>query len=193
MIYTAFVGTGEELRFEKNVFRLMEKYKLSYAYAPGTGIEVNPPGCDSPKYMMFQTDTPTLIDGAAPLFMIFKDSFEAGALPAFKDTIPCKCVIIDPQNEKSVNLMSKSDVCAVTCGMSEMDTLTYSSINSESITVSLQRTIYSMHNEAIDPQELRIDIPLQPGDEYSLLAGVALILLTAGNVINKKHNEYIEY
>lgn len=85
--------------------------------------------------------------------------------------------VVEPENEPAIEIIRRSRVQAITCGLSQADTLTFSSIDTGNAVISLQRAIQSLYGGAILPR----DIPVSFGSAYSgyqLLATAAIMLLS---------------
>ena len=106
--------------------------------------------------------------------IIFKNSC---SLSILHNNIPESSIcILNPQNLNAINQLSNKNITALSCGMSNKDTLNISSINYPKAVVSLQRTIKNIHNKTVEPKDIIIDLQNEY-DPYSILASCALFLL----------------
>ncbi|MDF2566966.1 MAG: hypothetical protein K0R90_422 [Oscillospiraceae bacterium] len=84
-------------------------------------------------------------------------------------------VIVHSANEKQLSMLTYKNIRAITCGMSNKDTLTFSSKEDE-YAISLQRTL-KIKDLKIEPLEIVIDC-YDMNDDYSILAYAACLILT---------------
>jgi hypothetical protein len=85
--------------------------------------------------------------------------------------------IVESDNEKAIELLKRNSLQAITCGLSQKDTLTFSSLDSEKAAISLQREIHSLKGDTILPHEMTLKLDSSYGN-YSILAAVAVLLLS---------------
>jgi hypothetical protein len=84
-----------------------------------------------------------------------------------KETI----AIINSDNIKAKEFLKNNSVNCITCGLSEMDTITASSILDDCVTVCIQRKINDLNNGIIDTQEYNIRGSYYQNDIFPVLAG----------------------
>lgn len=90
---------------------------------------------------------------------------------------PSFLAVIDSDNEKAADMLKRMGISTITCGFSQKDTVTFSSLENDSAVVSLQRGITALDGSEVLP----VDIPvaLDPvGNEYQILAATAVLLLS---------------
>ena len=80
-------------------------------------------------------------------------------------------IIYSPEKEQ-LKMLCKKNITTITCGGSPKDTITYSSINEDSVVVSLQREVSSIKGNSILPFE--IPIKVSECDIYNILSYFAL-------------------
>ena len=85
--------------------------------------------------------------------------------------------VTESDNDTAIKILQKNALQTVTCGLSQRDTLTYSSLDSEKAVISLQREIKSLHGESMLPHEIPVALQSTRSD-YPLLAAVAVLLLS---------------
>ena len=176
MIYISLVGGDEFGDFAGNFNKVLEMCGCSYIYSPGTGLIVHPECCQNPDFMIFCADTPMLITGSSPLITVFLDGFTAGAITPSQ--LCCiKYAVLEPQNTKAAALLSKTDISAITCGMSDLDTMTFSSMNQRFPIATLQRSLIALDGSVIDPREVRL-CPVSGLSLYPSLAAAACVLIS---------------
>lgn len=85
--------------------------------------------------------------------------------------------VADPLNEQAVSILKNRDIRTVTCGLSQKDTVTFSSLDADRAVISLQREILSLTGENAVPREIPVMLT-SPQEEYPLLASMAVLLLS---------------
>ena len=81
--------------------------------------------------------------------------------------------IVHSENREHVTFLSNFQSPAISCGMFEKDTFTFSSISQEDAIVSLQRPIMALTKNKVEPCEMPVDFS-GPCNEYALLVFCAL-------------------
>lgn len=95
----------------------------------------------------------------------------------FRELNP-SAVIISSENENHIKQLQSSGAAAITCGLSQKDTVTLSSSEGESYIVSLQRG-FKIGGRTVEPQE--VSLCSNGKSCYSILAaGAAVILIKDG-------------
>lgn len=84
--------------------------------------------------------------------------------------------ICEENNLKAIELFSKNPIPVICCGMGTKNTITLSSINSDTLLTTLQRTVTDIKGNEIEPEEFKIKLKknYQP---FSVMASVAVMLL----------------
>ena len=111
--------------------------------------------------------------------IIFKNSLSNSE---FKGTVPSNSVcILSPENFLALNILSKQNISAISCGMSNKSTLSISSIQYPKVSICLQRQIYSIRHNLIEPQEFIVSLSREY-EPYSIMAACASILLINSSI-----------
>ncbi|MCI8497286.1 MAG: hypothetical protein HFE85_03410 [Clostridiales bacterium] len=84
--------------------------------------------------------------------------------------------IVESGNTEALSLLHDCGCTVLSCGMSRLDTLSVSSLKTVSAAVSIQREIFTLHGQTIDPGDIPVNLSL-PLDAYSLSAAVGVLLL----------------
>jgi len=84
--------------------------------------------------------------------------------------------ICEDTNQKALQLFEKSKVPVISCGMSSKNTVTLSSLNSETLLTALQRTVTDITGKDIEPGEFKIRLT-KGYHPFSVMASVAVLLL----------------
>ena len=137
-------------------------------------IAMVPPKAQSPDFLIIdQSDVPYVQTGRG--VVVFRQG-----LSFFQNgfNIPENYfAVVDPENEEAVKMLRKSCMQTVTCGLSQKDTVTFSSIEQDSAVVSLQRGILRLDGKSIEP----VEVPVRFGGshaQYAVLSAVAVLLLS---------------
>lgn len=110
------------------------------------------------------------IDKGIAVFLDDTDRFDGQILP--KGIIG----ICEDCNQKALNIFFKNCIPVISCGMNSKNTITLSSINSENLLASLQRTVTDIKGNDIEPEEFKITLK-RKYHPYSVMASVAILLL----------------
>jgi len=86
-------------------------------------------------------------------------------------------LILNADAEQDLSKLDCTGLCPLTCGLSLRCTVTASSINEDSFTYCLQRSIYTLDGMEILPQEFNVFWTEKPQEIYPYLALVTLLLL----------------
>jgi hypothetical protein len=136
-------------------------------------VSVVPPKAQTPEFCV--------IDNGR-----IKNIHTNGGIALFKKSVPkgihieippAFFAVIDSDNGEAADMLRGDGIQTVTCGLSQKDTITFSSLESDRAVISLQRKLKALDGREIEPVELpvRCDLTYR---EYPLLAAVAVLLLT---------------
>lgn len=84
--------------------------------------------------------------------------------------------ITGSDNTSGLEFLGNNSLPTITCGSGSKDTMTYSSLTDDSITVSLQRSITSINKKIITPSEYYLKYNNIPPDEILKASAVLLLL-----------------
>lgn len=84
--------------------------------------------------------------------------------------------ICEDSNLKALELFKKSNISVISCGMSTKNTVTLSSLSSDSLLTTLQRTITNNFGAEIEPAEFKIKLN-KSYSPFAVMASVAVLLL----------------
>lgn len=84
--------------------------------------------------------------------------------------------VLAPENDPAASLLKEHHIPIVTCGLSQKNTVTFSSRTPATAVVSLQRELHAVDGSLIEPRELPVTLAA-PRDDYPLLATVAAMWL----------------
>lgn len=85
--------------------------------------------------------------------------------------------VVDPENEEAVAMLRKNCMQTITCGLSQKDSVTFSSINQDGAVVSLQRGLVRLDGKLTEPEEVPVKFN-SSHSQYAVLAAVAVLLLS---------------
>ncbi len=95
-------------------------------------------GARRPQISIIETNVIKKIKSKNSL-IILKKRARMDGLKNISNNIP---ILASSENHKQLEKISKLGLCVITCGLSEKDTLTFSSVGKESSVVSLQRSFF---------------------------------------------------
>ena len=84
--------------------------------------------------------------------------------------------ICEESNKIGLNIFQKNNIPVISCGMGLKNSITLSSINSETLFTTLQRIITDIKGEEIEPAEFKITLKKQYLP-FSIMASVGIMLL----------------
>lgn len=84
--------------------------------------------------------------------------------------------ICEDCNKKALELFYESNIPVISCGMNQKNTITLSSINSDTLLASLQRTVTDIRGNEIEPEEFKIKLKKQYLP-FSVMASTAILIL----------------
>jgi len=86
--------------------------------------------------------------------------------------------VVNSCDERALASASSTKVPAITCGLSPRDTITLSSIASDSAVINLQRTVGCFDGTTAEPQEIPVKFGT-PIDSFHLMALACIFILCA--------------
>lgn len=110
------------------------------------------------------------------------DCKQAIFLMRTKDSIPelFQCdnavAIVNSSDQKLLSLVAQRHIKAITCGFSNVDTLTLSSLTSDSAVISLQRQVKAFDGSILEPFDLPVSFSSY-FEPFSLLYSAAVLCL----------------
>ena len=107
-----------------------------------------------------------------PLIIVYREPVDIGvSVLKRKNTV----AIVDAQRPELLEYVSSTGLLAITCGLSSRDTITLSSMDSDSVVVNIQRSIISFCAMEVEPQEFPVNYPA-PFDHFSIMAAAGVFL-----------------
>ena len=96
-----------------------------------------------------------------------------------KQKLPVGIVgICEDSNKKALQIFRNGNISVISCGMNLKNTVTLSSLNDNSVLLSLQRTITDMNGTDIEPSEFKIKLT-KSYSSFAIMAS-AIILIIMG-------------
>ncbi|MBE5040308.1 hypothetical protein [Ructibacterium gallinarum] len=86
-------------------------------------------------------------------------------------------LILNGDKETDTTGIQLNGICLLTCGLSLRSTVTASSLSDDGFTYCLQRSIFTLEQNELSPQEFNVHWHKKPDDIYPYLALVTLLLL----------------
>ncbi|MCL2068604.1 MAG: hypothetical protein FWH00_01775 [Oscillospiraceae bacterium] len=132
--------------------------------------------CESPAILITDHESFKRID-MSPGIIIFGGTgkYDLSAIQG-DNTV----VIADSQNDMQLEYVYGTKLPAITCGLFARDTITLSSIESDSAVINLQRSITCFDGSVAEPQEIPVRFS-RPVDSYLLMASAAVLILTGNS------------
>ncbi|MCL2633148.1 MAG: hypothetical protein FWD34_01400 [Oscillospiraceae bacterium] len=167
IVYT--IGKGSEKDMENLILtQLSKSYRVTYIKSKslvqcGQGYEIIV--ADFPEIKSLYVDE---------CIIVMKSGGIVPNIPLPEKSI----IVVNSENiEQLTALKTDSKKRVITCGASEKDTLSYSSLTSDSIVISLNREITAFSGRVIQPLEIPLKLEKFPKDVYYPIAFTALRLL----------------
>lgn len=135
-------------------------------------VSMIPPGAQAPDFIVIDNQHIKNVHtnkGIALFKNRVKQKVELDIPPSFY-------AVIDSDNSEAVNMLRGDGIQTVVCGLSQKDTVTFSSLENDRAVVSLQRGLKAIDGTDIDPVEVPIAFS-GCKNEYPILAAVAVLLL----------------
>lgn len=128
-------------------------------------------GKGDPDVILIDTEKVAKIDSRDTI-LIFKKGY-CGKIPE----ISSKCTaVLEESNTALLNSLLKLPFSAICCGLSQRNTLTVSSMQSNEAVVSLQRELVSVFGNVVEPSDIPVKLDTQQ-TYYTVLASTAVHLL----------------
>ncbi|MBR4123136.1 MAG: hypothetical protein IKT93_01810 [Clostridia bacterium] len=84
--------------------------------------------------------------------------------------------ICEDNNKSALNILKINNIPVISCGMNSKNTITLSSINSNTLVTGLQRTVFDLNYNEILPTELKIKLK-ENYKPFSVMVSVGILLL----------------
>jgi hypothetical protein len=94
--------------------------------------------------------------------------------------------IVDSSKEDLLTYVATTGLPAITCGLSAKDTVTLSSIRTDSAVINLQRAITCFDGSLAEPQEIPVS-RREDADSFALMAASAICLLAGKSPEKNSH------
>jgi len=101
-----------------------------------------------------------------------------GEVPSASVSLPEKSIIIaNSENTAQLNALEAIDKRVIACGGGKRDTMSYTSLTSDGIVISLGREITAFSGKQIQPLEVPVKFTAVPDNVYDIIAYTALRLV----------------
>lgn len=84
--------------------------------------------------------------------------------------------ICEDSNQKALGLFGASGIPVISCGMNAKNTVSLSSLGSDSLLASLQRSVTDCYGNEVDPAEFKIKLT-KAYSPFAVMASAAVLLL----------------
>lgn len=176
MIPLVLLGSLSDRRVGQALKDLFSR-RVSFLHICGSKLDLSG---TVPDFLIYETDTLEQLPVPSGILICKETSRQPGiSLCHVEEPEPFQTFlgILSSEDTAGAQLFSQMKLTTITCGLSGKDSLTLSSITSDSAVICLQRTIRSLSGQEIDPGEIPVTLT-RPIDRYSLLAAVAVALLS---------------
>ena len=136
-----------------------------------------------PEFLIIDTDVMPITQIGMKDILIFKNE-----MPLLNVILPKMfCAVVESSNTNAITMLNDSKTEVVACGMSNKDTLTFSSSIEDSLVISLQRSLKNVLGNIVDPNEVPINLSTEI-DHYAILSTVVTLILCGINLENQVIN-----
>ena len=126
-------------------------------------------------YLIVESEHADIVSHMRPDIFVFKENHTAFKKPCFSAAFP-RFIVFSAADELASPLFYACPAGLIPCGLSEKDTLTFSSIETASGCISLQRGLENLHGEIVEPCEMKFTCSI-PFSYYHALSFSALLFL----------------
>lgn len=133
----------------------------------------------SPRFLIYESAHIPMVKNLDGI-LIFKNSF----VPNEREEVPSGLIpVLDAQNSGAAAVLKGTGCVAISCGMSDRDTLSVASIDYLSAVVSLQRDLKILTSQILEPHDITIALSQEIG-VYPLLALCSVLLLSGESSVS---------
>ena len=166
-------GSSEDTAFSDALLEILVRYgEIKFRSANKIKYISKQPRSYNARFFIYDLETlPLNIDNEG--LFIFKKSFKDLGCDEFPEKF---LPIVDEQNIHAIKCLEKIGKITVTCGLSDKNTLSFSSISDTEAVVTLQRYL-NIKGKVIEPHEFIVNLS-KPYDPNILLTISGLLLLS---------------
>lgn len=177
MVTILLFGSGKDEEMTSALLSAIKSCGKSALYVSGDSVTVIPEFSTQVDYTI--VDNPGIVNvGIHKGIIIFKRNSEV-VCPA---EIPDSCIaVLEPDNGEAVAKLFERHIQTVTCGLSQKDTVTFSSLDTDGAVISLQRSIVDCFSKTAEPFEAPVSF-LNTHTPYPVLASFAALLLSGADI-----------
>lgn len=168
MVNILLIGTEQKQKRVSSLYEILRK-NFAVCHAGDTVFA----SCTSPADFMIYEPRQFVSAKAERCIVVCKDPFVLKEADIPKNAVG----VLSSGNEAAAAFLQKCAVKALVLGMSSKDTLTLSSITSDSATICLQRGIEDFFHNTVDPAEIPILLS-KTYDTFSVLAAAAVLFIS---------------
>ena len=174
-------GKKEDSAISDTLQKILDFYGKYYIFNSGTAIHSKFQDNVEQEFLIIDTDVMPITQIGMKDIMIFKNEIP----DLLNITLPKMfCAVVESTNTNAISLLNNSKIEVVTCGLSNKDTLTFSSAIEDRIVISLQRSLKNVFEKIIEPNEIPMNLP-DDIDRYAILSAVVTLILSGINFENQ--------
>ncbi len=171
MIPIILFGEKSDMQISIQLRRILKNYG-GYIYVHAGEVFEKAEG--TPRFLLYECDERDTLDLDQGI-VVFKSKISL--LTKNPQLSSGVISVVESENKTALFLLNHTENRAMTCGMSPRDTLTLSSFDDNSASISRQREIQTLSGRSIEAGETTVKFTA-PLAEYTLLAAYAVLLLS---------------
>ncbi|MEG0753911.1 MAG: hypothetical protein RR461_08775 [Angelakisella sp.] len=167
MVYTAVAGRGSRMlcgELYSVLSKLCEVVRVEECTLGATS--------ENPDVLLWQCPDEARIKTCSSVLVLAADCGSLASMQVRSDCV----VIADMADDAAATFAAERGLRLLDCGLSSKASLTFSSIGMETGVISLQRGIFDLYGNKLDPFDLPLAI--EPVPYYPVLAAAGILLLS---------------
>lgn len=169
LLISVLVAASNQDKKFWNAFLNILSRNFSSIHCIGRTIDAR---CDNAQLVIADTKSFDLVYSDMSI-VIYKDAMP---MPVQLETQKQSLAVVDSCNKELLQLVSGTNLPAITCGLSPKDTITLSSINDDSAVIDVQRSIICFDGSVVEPQEIPVTLN-SPIDNFTLMAAATIFIV----------------
>lgn len=172
MVTVLFCGTEKGTETKDVLLSVIRSLGASALHVTSKSVSLLPPDANQADFLILDNTNIQQLHADSGV-VIFRKELNNNLIPDIPENF---IAVMESENEKAVQLVKKYALQTVTCGLSQRDTLTFSSISPEKSVISLQREICDIEGRQVLPQEISVNSQSEIEDFPFLAVGAVLLL-----------------
>lgn len=177
MLNILIAGEGKKDKFSTAILSTLRIAKFGYFYTSISSIDINPVLGHDKSYLILECNSKYNISGFNADVLILKENRLINAANIAEAVKENGYLFFDPQYGNIPEAIIDMNLRPISCGLNEKNTITLASLDSDKITVSIQREINSFWGKAIVPQDFTVNIN-QDKEILPLIMAAGIIALS---------------